>query len=254
MAPPGLPLMSKTRNPLAIRTTFSITAAGKRKIHTCQESGKRSMNAMARFGKSFSNSQSLKARKMIMSWTLYMTGKSPASASFPPFFESHPFFMLPLVSVVKQMLKFAFSSFSSSYGYNNGEPYTIHFFLGPVDGKPSLYGKHPNHIDILYTFSSQLATVQGPSEGESTPKCKNCAEQKAGGVLSKGQIILTNALLKDATDANNSDLNSLEPDDVNRYLKEHLNWRAVDVSFHPPSSPAFYLLALIFNPLGVSLL
>lgn len=145
-------------------------------------------------------------------------------------------FLFQFFKKTPKMLKIRFFSFSSSYGYNDGEAYTIHFFLGPVDGDPSLYGKHPNHIDIIYTFSSRVATASGPSEGESKPKCENCAKQKANGVLSKGQIILTSALLKEATDVKNSELNSLRPDDVNRYLKEHLNWRAVDVSFHPPSS------------------
>ena len=179
-----------------------------------------------------------------------MTGKSLASASFSSS-KAALSSCCPLVSIVKNA-EIRFSSFSSSYGYNDGEPYTIHFFLGPVDGEPSLYEKHPNHIDIIYTFSSQVETVPGPSEGESKPKCENCAKQKADGVLSKGQIILTSALLKDATDATNSELNSLEPDDVNRYLKRHLNWRAVDVSFHPPSSfqKSLYLPSLL-TPRGM---
>lgn len=87
---------------------------------------------------------------------------------------------------------------------------------------------------MLYTFSSPIETVPaaGGSEAERKPECENCAKHKADGVLSKRQIILTSALLKDATDASNSEINSLEPDEVNRYLKRHLNWRAVDVNFH----------------------
>lgn len=159
--------------------------------------------------------------------------------------------------------------FPTSYGCSDGEPYTIHFFLGPVYGEPSLYGKHPNHIDIFHTFSSPLATVLtgglSLERQESTvPKCKNCAQQKADGVLSRGQIILTNALSRDATDANNSELNSLEPAEVNRYLKEHLNWRAVYVSFFLSYPPLLLPSPFIFNfycprfskkkknPLGVS--
>lgn len=116
---------------------------------------------------------------MIMSWTLYMTSKSPASTSHspPPFsskaallFESRPPLHVATRLNCQTNAESHFFSFSASYGYNDGELYTIHFFLGAVDGEPSLYGKHPNHIDIL----------------------------------SKGQIILTNALLRDATDANNS--------------------------------------------------
>lgn len=128
------------------------------------------------------------------------------------------------------MLKLAFSS----CGFNNGEPYTIYFFLGLEDGESSQYAQHPNHIDILYTFSSPIETVPaaGGSETERKPECENCAKQKADGVLCKGQIILTSALLKEATDASNSEINSLEPDEVNRYSKRHLNWRAVDVSFY----------------------
>lgn len=129
-----------------------------------------------------------------------------------------------------------------------------------MDGKPSLYGKHPNHPDILYSFSSPLVTVPGPTKGESTPTCKTCAQQKAEGALSKGQIILTNALLRDATDANNSALHSLELNEVKRYLKEHLHWKAVDVGvffFSPSAPPSFILhfkLSFFFgkkNPLGV---
>lgn len=191
-----------------------------------------------------------------------MTGKCPASAFSPPLFEPKPpsLHVGPLVSIAKKKKKkiaeIRFFSFSSSYGYNDGEAYTIHFFLGPVDGEASLYEEHPNHIDIIYTFSSRVATATGTSEGESKPKCENCAKQKADGVLSKGQIILTSALLKEATDANNTELNSLRRDDVNRYLKEHLNWRAVDVSFHPPSSLAIFSFLPYFflKSLGVSLL
>lgn len=124
-----------------------------------------------------------------------------------------------------------------------------------MDGEPSLYENHPNHIDIVYTFSSRVETVPGSSEAESKPKCENCAKQKADGVLSKGQIILTRALLRDATDSSNSELNSLEPDEVNRYLKRHLNWRAVDVSFQPLAFlPSFFQIPLTPSllPLGKS--
>lgn len=184
------------------------------------------------------------ARKMIISSTLYMTCKSLASASFP-FLGSHPIFILPSC-LNCQIAETHFFSFLSSYGFNDGEPYTIHFFLGSVDGEPSLYEKHPNHIDIVYTFSSRVETVPGSSEAESEPKCGNCAKQKAEGVLSKGQIILTRALLRAATDSNNSELNSLEPGEVNRYLKRHLNWRAVDVSFQPLAFlPSFFQSPLL---------
>lgn len=178
-----------------------------------------------------------------------MTGKSPASG-FLPFSLRKAAFSSCWPSCLNYLKKkdaeIRFFSVSSSYGYNDGEAYTIHFFLGPVDGEASLYEEHPNHIDIIYTFSSRVATATGASEGESKPKCENCAKQKADGVLSKGQIILTSALLKEATDANNTELNSLRPDDVNRYLKEHLNWRAVDVSFNPLFSLAISLFLIIF--------
>lgn len=104
-----------------------------------------------------------------------------------------------------------------------------------MDGEPGLYSQHPNRIGILYTFSSKLE-VSHDAGGDAKPKCENCAEQKAAGVLSRGQIILTSALLKVATDASKPDISSLEPGDVARYLAQNLNWRAVDVSF-PSSFP-----------------
>lgn len=117
----------------------------------------------------------------------------------------------------------------SSYGLN-GKPYTIHFFLGPVDGEPSVYSQHPNRIGILYTFSSKHE-VSHDAAGDAKPKCENCADQKAAGVLSRGQIVLTRALLKVASDPSIPDINTLESEDVNSYLARNLIWRAVDVSF-----------------------
>ena len=131
----------------------------------------------------------------------------------------------------------------SSYGLN-GDSYTIHFFLGPVDGKPSRYGQHPNHIESVYTFSSRLepaadSQAEAGGEEEAKPKCDNCQKQKASGVLSKGQIHLTSALLKVAMDPEKPELDCLEPEEVNQYLQRNLTWRVVDVGSHlfPRASP-----------------
>lgn len=98
-----------------------------------------------------------------------------------------------------------------------------------------LYSQYPNWIGILYTFSSKLE-VSHDAGGDGKPKCENCAKQKAAGFLSRGQVILTSALLKDATDPSKPDISSLGSEDVTRYLTRNLNWRVVDVSF---PSPAF---------------
>lgn len=119
--------------------------------------------------------------------------------------------------------------FVLSYGLN-GKPYTIHFFLGPVNGEPSVYSHHPNRIGILYTFSSRVEVSQDAG-GDAKPKCGNCADQKAAGVLSRGQIVLTRALLKVASNPSIPNITSLEPEHVISYLAQNLNWRAVDVSF-----------------------
>ncbi len=115
-----------------------------------------------------------------------------------------------------------------------------------MDGKPCLYRQHPNHIESVYTFSSKLepAADSQAEEVEAKPKCDNCQKQKASGVLSKGQIHLTSALLKVATDPDKPDLDCLEPEEVNQFLKRNLTWRVVDVSSRlfphprPPPSPS----------------
>ena len=98
--------------------------------------------------------------------------------------------------------------------------YAIHFFLGNVESEVSVNSltKHKNHIGLVYAF------------GGSGFPCENCSNQKAKGVLSKGQVILTIPLIQQAKSQSNTLLNDLTPQNVNAYVRQHLSWKVVKVS------------------------
>ncbi|MCJ1463962.1 hypothetical protein MMC07_002572 [Pseudocyphellaria aurata] len=98
----------------------------------------------------------------------------------------------------------------------DGQSYTIHFFLGNIEGGPESYATHPNQIGMVYTFSS----------GTDDARCANCKDQKDQGLLSTAQIHLTVPLLKYARDPAERGINNLIPDEVRNYLSANLTWKA----------------------------
>lgn len=105
-----------------------------------------------------------------------------------------------------------------------GKSYTLHFFVGTVpDALPegATYNDLASHVGSIYTFSSSLElTGRG--------KCQSCIDQKKAGVLSKGQIVLTTKLIGQANNPDIRDINSLNRDEVERYLTDNLRWTAVE--------------------------
>lgn len=117
-----------------------------------------------------------------------------------------------------------------------GDAYTISFYLGldsemgvlPPGGMPS---SHPNYIGSVNTFSFRAVGENG------TVICNNCTTQQGQGALSTAQIVLTVPLFLITTGqcpsaANTDGLRDMQPDSVEAYLAEHLQWRAVSVCFH----------------------
>ena len=81
------------------------------------------------------------------------------------------------------------------------------------------YHDLPGYFGAIYTFSSKLELEEGKTG------CPNCIEQREAGVLSKAQLILTRKLIAQANDTSISEINSLEKDEVESYLTEHLSWK-----------------------------
>jgi hypothetical protein len=120
----------------------------------------------------------------------------------------------------------------------NGRPYTIHFFLGspPADSEVGTqFHKHPSHVGMVYTFSTQIA-----NEDDSSGRCANCAKQKTAGILSRAQLHLTSPLVKHALDSERVHIRNLTREQVAGYLKDMLQWKAVDVS-------RFYVLLILLT-------
>jgi tyrosinase len=85
----------------------------------------------------------------------------------------------------------------------------------------SFFASADSYIGSIYTFSSSL------EETGMTAACHNCLEQKKEGVLSTGQIPITNVILACAKDPSRPDLGSMDPEEVESYLEKNLSWRAV---------------------------
>ncbi|KAF2200495.1 Di-copper centre-containing protein [Delitschia confertaspora ATCC 74209] len=108
--------------------------------------------------------------------------------------------------------------------YALGRSYTIHFFLGQVDETVDVtqLSTHASHVGSVFTFSS-FAGEQG-----GRPRCPNCADQQTRGVISKAQVPLTIALLRDARNPEKHELNALFPEDVESYLEgSKFSWKVV---------------------------
>lgn len=116
----------------------------------------------------------------------------------------------------------------SSYALD-GKAYTIYFFLGDLPARATtemtgqVCSQAQNCIGSVYTFSSNLEVREGEH-------CGNCVDQRAAGLLSGAQIPITGMLLSVAKDTSTPELSSLEPDGVQTYLDQQLQWLAFDVS------------------------
>ena len=128
-----------------------------------------------------------------------------------------------------------------------GDPYTIHFFLGKVSdleiiSRTEFIAKDPKYVGRVFTFTARMndATNQ---------RCGNCAQQAENGALSTAQIPITIPLLKQAIDPDIHGITDIKPDSVERYLIANLGWIATDVSF-------LFLFAILsaLNSLILSLL
>ncbi|KAF8453580.1 hypothetical protein BDZ91DRAFT_668585 [Kalaharituber pfeilii] len=108
------------------------------------------------------------------------------------------------------------------YELRKGAPYRMYVFLGPAenDEDPRTWPNSKRLVRTLYTFSN-------PKQDDSY--CANCDRQMMSGVLSTGQIPLTNSLLAHIANKN-LPLASLDRDPVRDYLKNNLRWAVTTVS------------------------
>ncbi|KAJ0346181.1 hypothetical protein KNSL1_007755, partial [Colletotrichum chrysophilum] len=117
------------------------------------------------------------------------------------------------------------------YGYEDGAPYTIHFFFreapaeADVRAGDRMIHEFPGHVGSISTFSSPVETV-GQGE-DNTLHCAKCARQRDEGVLSRASVSLTISLYKDAVNKNIDAIGDLTPSTVETYLKDGLTWVAV---------------------------
>ena len=126
-----------------------------------------------------------------------------------------------------------------SYALNDGDPYTIHFYIGtggdlivpppwtdPGSGLPVVPSAHPQHIGSVNTFSFSYRAQNDGDEAQ----CGSCARQAAEGVFSTAQIPLTAKLYGVAASDAFPGLSDLTPDSVEAYLCDNLRWEARSVS------------------------
>ena len=87
-----------------------------------------------------------------------------------------------------------------------GAPFTVHILISDK-----------YNVGSVYNFVSRPPTL-GPNTG-----CENCRQQQESKALQKGQVIITNALIKAIHDES-EELESLERDNVEKYLQDKLRW------------------------------
>ena len=80
----------------------------------------------------------------------------------------------------------------------------------------------------MYTFTTPLDRFED-EEGSEEGGCVNCAQQAESNKTRTAQIPITRVLLEHAKDER-IPLASLEPHDVEEYLKKFLNWKVAQVS------------------------
>jgi hypothetical protein len=85
-----------------------------------------------------------------------------------------------------------------------------------------MYESLPSYVGSIYTFSSTLEL-----SGEGT--CQNCVEQANAKILSGAQVPITAILLDHCKNPDIPEINTMDPEAVERYLTQHLTWRAMEV-------------------------
>lgn len=103
-----------------------------------------------------------------------------------------------------------------------GAPFTILIFVGDTK------------VGSVYNFSTPAHTTGGPDG------CENCRNQEEAATLATSQVPITDALLRDVENKDKS-LGTLKPEEVEKYLKEKLNWKvtkAGGVNVPLPSIPS----------------
>lgn len=121
-----------------------------------------------------------------------------------------------------------------------GRTFVIHIFLGDVPEDSNNWEAAPEHIGVITIFGGALF---------SSGKCGNCNKQAELDEtrLVTGQWSITNALL-DIIEAGKPvggvTLESLEREDVSRFLKKALKWRVTAVCLK---------IGLVFRPLMIHL-
>ena len=103
-----------------------------------------------------------------------------------------------------------------------GRSYSIEFYLGGKKGNADTNFVEENFVGRVYTFTGPLP--KDPKDGG----CTNCVEQAKAGVMSLGQVPLTIPLLHHMTDQV-TDHCIKKFEDVERYLKDNLRWRFVEL-------------------------
>nr|RBQ94040.1 hypothetical protein FVER53263_03534 [Fusarium verticillioides] len=99
----------------------------------------------------------------------------------------------------------------------DGLSYTIQFFLGGPPGKGTSFEKR-SYIGHVYSFGGRQSSSGG--------SCNNCKKQAAAQVLSCAQVPLTIHLLHHIRDKI-PDHSIENPDEIEDYLRLHLQWRVV---------------------------
>jgi hypothetical protein len=111
----------------------------------------------------------------------------------------------------------------SRYGYNDGKPFLIHAFVGPVGGaQDPRYD--PNRVGSVYNFRSQFRQSG----------CQNCKDQVRNKVQATGQIPITGAIIKDYLNDDIVDFPSeglFNEATLGSYLQKNLTWKVVNVCY-----------------------
>jgi hypothetical protein len=89
-------------------------------------------------------------------------------------------------------------------------------------------------VGSVYNFSTPVYTTGGPGG------CENCRRQEESGALSKSQAHITRSLLREIEDQT-KELRSLEPREVEAYLRERLLWKVTGVRLGNQFRPVWRL-------------
>ncbi|KAK6332681.1 hypothetical protein TWF730_004340 [Orbilia blumenaviensis] len=111
---------------------------------------------------------------------------------------------------------------------NRGSGYIVHILLGQSserNGKINLQGSTIPAGTVIALGNGLQPTVEG--EGG----CENCAKQKAGKILSAGQVLLSKSILDNivSDDDNYPEIDRLNKvEEIKDYLTENLHWKVTD--------------------------